>query len=239
MDAEYLALIADAIGQPADAARFRAEHQAMNTRINDTLWNEEAGMYCNRLWDHDGQPGKFLTRYSPMNFYPMLCGAPDADRGKRILAVLTDPQKFWGQWIVPTLAYDDPGWSRQQYWHGKVWGPVNYLIFQGLKRYASPQIQAELADKSITIFMQNWTTRGVCGENFLSTTGQQSSESHYTWGALMCLIGLESVVDQTPDGQIIIGQRVPTGLDLRHIPMNGKRYKVSVQNGRAQFVEEH
>ncbi|MDQ2732041.1 MAG: PA14 domain-containing protein, partial [Armatimonadota bacterium] len=124
--------------------------------------------------------GLFLTRLTPMNFYPLIAGIPDRQRADRMISILTDPHKFWGTWTVPTLAYDDPAWVQQNYWRGKVWGPVNYLVFQGLQRYATPEQQMEFAGKSVSLFMRNWTNKGVCGENYLSTTGEQSSDPHYT-----------------------------------------------------------
>lgn len=232
MDAEYLGLIADAIGEKRDAAIFRAEHKATNQRINDQLWNDELGIYCSRFWDKDGKPGAFLTRLTPMNFYPLICGAPDHDRAQRVLKLMTDPKKFWGQWMLPTLAFDDPMWPAQNYWRGKVWAPVNYLVFQGLKRCAPLELQQEFAKRCVDLFMRNWTAAGVCGENYLSSNGAQSSDAHYTWGALLCLIGLESIVDIGSDGKIEAPARLGN-IYLRNIPLSGKLYNVAVQNGRA------
>ena len=134
LDAETLAKMASVLGKREDAERLHHEHEEMNRRINDTLWNDELGLYCSRLWADDGGTGRFLTRITPMNFYPLLCGAPDEKRASRVLKTLTDPKKFWGEWPIPTLPYDDPEYWTQDYWKGHVWGPVNYLVWQGLQR---------------------------------------------------------------------------------------------------------
>jgi len=238
MDAEYLARMAEAIGLKADAERFRLEHEAMNKRINDNLWNEDLGMYCSRLWGRDGQLGKFLSRLTPMNFYPLICGAPDRERAQRVLQVLTDPKKFWGQWRLPTLAYDDPDWKRQHYWRGKVWAPVNYLIFQGLQRYATPQQRNDFARSSVELFMRNWTAKGVCGENYLSTDGSQSSDPNYTWGSLLCLIGVEAMLAQAEDGKIVTAPGWVGDWTLRNIPLGGKLYQVRVHQGETMVAPE-
>lgn len=109
MDAHYLALIADAIGKPDDAKRYRKDAEDMNARINARLWNKALGIYCSRFWDKDdGTPGDFLTRITPANFYPLICGAADAARAKKVLAAMTDPEQFWGEWILPTVSRRDP-----------------------------------------------------------------------------------------------------------------------------------
>ena len=104
MDAEYLANMADALGLTDDARQLRSEQAQINHLMNQILWNEELGVYCHRRWNKDGSLGAFLTRLTPMNFYPLICGAPDDRRAKRMLDVLTDTKQFWGRWILPTLS---------------------------------------------------------------------------------------------------------------------------------------
>lgn len=180
--------------------------------------------------------GAFLTRLTPMNFYPLIAGIPNRQRADRILSILTDPHQFWGTWIVPTLAYDDPNWVQQNYWRGKVWGPVNYLVFQGLERYGSPDQQSEFARKSVGLFMRNWTAKGVCGENYLSSTGEQSSDPHYTWGALLCLVGIEGICNSGPDGTIVLNGKQSQTLTMTHIPIGGRLYDVRTHPGSAEML---
>jgi len=233
MDAEFLSRIAKAIGDKDEAKAFAREHDEICARINKELWNPALGIYCSKLWD-----GQFLTRLTPMNFYPLLAGAATPERARQVLAVMTDPKRFWGDWILPTVAYDDPVWPQQDYWKGKVWAPVNYLVFQGLRRYASPDVIDEFAQKSVSLFMRNWTAKGVCGENYLSKDGTQSSDSHYTWGALLCLVGLESIVHTEPDGRIWLNGTLQAHLELNNVPLNGHRYRVEVIPGKTVLSDE-
>jgi hypothetical protein len=237
MDAHYLALIADAIGQTGEAKQYRQEESDMNGRINAKLWNEQLGIYCSRFWDKDdGTPGDFLTRLTPANFYPLISGAPDAARAQRVLAVMTDPSQFWGEWILPTVSRRDPLFLGQTYWHGTVWGPVNYLVFQGVKRYAAPEVEAAFAQKSVHLFMNNWLADGFCGENFLSIDGSVGGNHNYTWGALLDLIGVESVVDIGDDGQMKKGSGYNEPVDLLRIPVHGRPYDALLRGTKAQVT---
>jgi hypothetical protein len=228
MDAEFLARIADALGKSQDAADLRTERERTIRLINEKLWNPDLGIYCSRLWD-----GTFLTRITPMNFYPLLAGAADEGRAAQVLKVMTDPKRFWGDWVLPTVPYNDPVWKQQDYWRGKVWAPVNFLVFQGLQRYADPKLLDEYADKSVRLFMRNWTAKGVCGENYLSTTGEQSSDPHYTWGALLCLIGVESICRIDPDGSVVLNGTADRTVEIKNLPIHGKLYEVSTTPGHA------
>jgi hypothetical protein len=234
MDAEYLARIADAIGQKLDAEGYRREYTATRKRIDQELWNPAQGIYCSKLWD-----GSFLTRLTPMNFYPLLAGIPDTERAEQVLSVMQDPKRFWGEWILPTVAYDDPVWPQQDYWKGKVWAPVNYLVFQGLLRYASPETINHFADRSLRLFMSNWESKGVCGENYLSKDGTQSSDPHYTWGSLLCLVGLESIVHTLPDGRIWLNGTIDAHAQLDNIPLGGRLYRVVVTPRHTELQAKH
>lgn len=237
MDAHYLALIAEAIGKPDEAQEYRRQQAAMNALINAKLWNEELGIYCSRFWDEDdGKPGEFLTRVTPANFYPLICQAADAMRAKKVLDIMSDPAQFWGDWILPTVSRRDPAFLGQTYWHGTIWGPVNYLVFQGIKRYATPQMQAEFAQKSVHLFMNNWQANGYCGENFLSIDGSVGGDRHYTWGALLCLIGLESIVDIGDDGAVKAGPGYNEPVELIHVPIAGKLHRVLLGLGGPQVT---
>ena len=241
MDAENLAHIADAIGRHEDAEHFRGEHTRMIKEMNDRLWNEKLGLYCNRMWEDnsDGSP-QFVTRITPMNFYPLICGAPDKERAKRVLGYLHDPKKFWGDYLVPTLPYDDPDFHQQDYWHGHTWAPVNYLLWQGLVRYDDAEHLAEFARRSVSLYMNGWNTENrYCSENYRSDTGKPDDDPHYTWGALLPLIGIEALFDITPDLKPVPRKLgLKENLVLRRIPVGGKLYRIESRGGEVSIAEE-
>jgi len=238
-DAHYLSMIADELGDYKGSQRLRDEHLSMNERLNARLWNDELGVYCHRLWSKPGE-GKFITRLTPANFYPLMCGAPDQGRAARMLSILTNPKKFWGDWIVPTLAYDDPDYWVQGYWKGHIWAPVNYLLWHGLKRYATQAQQAEFVRKSIDLFMRNWTDHGTCNENFNSIDGTGDDYPHYTWGALMCQIALESLVDFDEAGRLfsVNNRHITEEIELRNVPAGGRRFRVRAKSGKVEISPE-
>lgn len=240
LDAEHLAKMANVLGRKNDAARLLKEHHDVNQRINEVLWNEDLGVYCPRLWDEGGKQGEFLTRLTPLNFYPLICGAPDPQRALRMLALLTDPKKFWGPWLVPTLAYDDPEWPKQEYWRGHVWAPTNYILWQGIRRYGTSKHQAEYARRSVDLFMRNWIARGTCNENYKSSDGTGDDLPHYTWGALLCQIGIEALYDIDNDLQPIAinNEEIKESIELCNMPAGGKLYRIASSGGKATIHPE-
>lgn len=229
MDAHYLSLIADAIGEKEAAEQHRKDAEAMNQRINEKLWNEELGIYCSRFFDNvDGTPGAFLTKLAPLNFYPLFSGAASKEQAKRVLQILTDPEQFWGEWIVPTISRKEPEYCKQRYWSGNIWGPSTYLTWLGVKRYASEKLKSEFAQKCVHLFMNNWLGAGYCGENFFALNGRVCSNPNYTWGALLCLIGIESVVDLADDGTLFKGMGYNEPVRMENIILHGKPHTIIV-----------
>ena len=61
---------------------------------------------------------------------------------------LLNPEEFWGQWVIPSIARNDPAFHDQDYWRGRIWGPMNYLVYLGLRNYddsrRAPRVRAEV-----------------------------------------------------------------------------------------------
>ncbi len=185
--------------------------------------------------------GDWLTRITPMNFYPLICGAPDAPRAERVLGWIFREDKFWGRFLLPTLAYDDPAWPQQTYWRGHVWPSCNYIVWQGLLRYADAAHRTVYARRSVDLFMRNWIEKRQCCENYKSSDGTCGDHPHYTWGTLLCLIGAEALVDIGPDFKPV--PRDVAGLTekitMRRVPFGGKLYRIDAADGVVAVVAEN
>lgn len=237
MDSHYLSLIAKAIGETEAAKRHQIDSDRMNRRINEKLWNEDLGIYCSRFFNNpDGTSGKFLTKLSPQNFYPLISGAASKQQAQRVLEIMTDPEQFWGEWIIPTVSKKEPEYHKQRYWSGNIWGPSTYLTWLGVKKYADDSLKSEFAQKCVHLFMNNWLGAGYCGENYFSINGRVCSNPNYTWGALLCLIGIESVVDISDDGKIITGSGYNEPVTLSNIILKGKPHNIEVKYNKPHTI---
>jgi len=184
-DCDALAQIAHALDRPADekelsdrAARYRAKLA--------TLWDPQTGIFLNR----DLHTGQFNMRLSPTNFYPMLARAATAEQARTMIEKhLLNPKEFWGTWVIPSIARDDPAFNDQNYWRGRIWGPMNYIVYLGLQNYDDPSVRRDFAQKSYELFLQEWRRHGHVHENYNAITGSgddvNSSDRFYHWGALL------------------------------------------------------
>ena len=181
LDLESLSEIATIVGDPSTAQRLRADCRRLARAMNRVLWSEAAGLYLDEL------PSGLSTRVAASNFLPLTAGIPDARQARRLLAALSDPTRFWGDFVLPTISRDDPAFSDQQYWRGSIWPPMNYLVLQGLRRYGFDALAAELAEKGAAMFLADRRRTGWCRENFDARTGEGQGRRFQSWAPLFAL----------------------------------------------------
>jgi len=184
-DSDALAEIADALQKPADAKELRARSARYRAKLA-TLWDDNAGIFLNK----DLHTGQFNTRLSPTNFYPMLAHAATPEQAKVMTEKhLLNEKEFWGQWVIPSIARGDPAFKDQNYWRGRIWGPMNYLVYLGLTNYDDAEIRKQFAQKSYELFLKEWNEHRHVHENYNAILGSgddvSSSDRFYHWGALL------------------------------------------------------
>lgn len=184
-DCDALAEIAEILNKPAEAKELKDRSARYKVKLG-TLWNEKVGIFLNK----DLQTGEFSTRLLPTNFYPMLAHAATPGQAQAMIDKhLLNPREFWGPWVIPSIARDDPAFGDQDYWRGRIWGPMNYLVYLGLRNYDQPSVRASLAQKSYDLFLKEWSKNGHVHENYNAITGTgddvPNSDRFYHWGALL------------------------------------------------------
>jgi len=214
-DALYLARIAGAIGKSDEKEELERDYRESAERINRELWDEGAHAYLDRFWS-----GEFSSKLGPTMFYPLLGSIPDRDRAAELVRLhLRNESEFWGEFVVPTISRADAAFTDQIYWRGRIWPPVNYLIYLGLKGYGFDDVAHELARRSVRLFMTEWQWKGHCHESYNAITGEgddvpipssrgsNGSDRFYPWGALLALMGIEELFDVELEEGIRFGCR--------------------------------
>jgi putative isomerase len=184
-DCDALAEIATVLGKPSEASELK-DRASLYRRKLGTLWNPEAGIFLNK----DLHTGAWVTRLSPTNFYPMLARAATPEQAKTMIEKhLLNPEEFWGEWVIPSIARNDPAFKDQNYWRGRIWGPMNYLVYLGLCNYEDAKTRREFARRSNELFRKEWTEKGHVHENYNAILGTgddvRNSDRFYHWGALL------------------------------------------------------
>ena len=184
-DCQSLSEIAEVLGKK-DIAKELTERAEKYTKKLETLWNDEFGLYLNK----DLVTGKFSYRLSPTLFYPLLAKVPTQAQAERMMKEhFYNPEEFWGKYIMPSIARNDSAFKDNIYWRGRIWAPMNFLVYLGIRNYDLPMAQKDMVEKSKNLLLKSWLEENHVYENYNSTTGQGDdsgmSDKFYHWGALL------------------------------------------------------
>jgi neutral trehalase len=178
------------LGKGADQRELLARGDKYAAALG-TLWDETAGIYLNKRTD----TGENSPRLSPTNFYPLIAKVATAEQAARMVREhYFNPREFYGEWVMPSIARNVPGYQDQNYWRGRIWGPMNFLVYLGMRNYDLGPARTDLAERSHKLLMKSWQSDRSIYENYNSITGAgndvSSSDAYYHWGALLGVIGL-------------------------------------------------
>lgn len=204
-EAELLARIAAGLGRADEADELRAGAEAHAARIRDVLWDDRRGVFTNRRWD-----GAFVQSLSPMSFAPLFAGVATPAQAKRMVGDwLRNPTRFGGAFPVAGTPHEDPASLDNEYWRGRVWPPLNYVVYRGLRRYGFDADAAWVAQAGDAMFRRSWEDGRRSYENFNQRTGDggdsPDAEPFYTWGTLLPMLAEADLLDLDPFDGLCIG----------------------------------
>ncbi len=192
-DCRALADIAGILGKTNDATRLRSRANEYQSHI-PTLWNESTAFFQNRNWE----TGAFSDVVAVNGFFPLIAGAATDEQAVALVEEhLLNREEFWGAWALSTLSRSHPTYGRAgDYWDGRVWPPVNFLVYLGLRNYLHlPQVQTaadELVRNSRELLLHDFREKRLVRENYDVETGsgieEQQSAAFYHWGGLLALM---------------------------------------------------
>ena len=159
----------------------------------DMLWNEEDEIYENL----DLVTGEFCKRLSPLNFFPLFSPKVSEAQKKAIVEKhLLNEAEFWGEYVLPSIARNDPAFAEQQYWRGRIWAPLNAIVYHALKDAGLYKEAKLLAEKGEKMMLTVWEEERRIYENYGAIDGQgnsaRQSDAFYHWGALLGYLAIDA-----------------------------------------------
>jgi putative isomerase len=144
-----LGLMAEIMGMQSEAAMWRRRAAAIVQRMIEDFWDEDAGIF----WAlHNEEPIRVIT---PFNLYPLWTGQLPAPIRERLVGHLTNPEMFWGEYIIPTVSRSDPHYQPDRMWRGPVWANINYFFIEALKQVGENDLARTLREKTLELIMSH------------------------------------------------------------------------------------
>ncbi|TWT40957.1 Glucosidase YgjK precursor [Phycisphaerae bacterium RAS1] len=181
--ARGLAEMADVLGKPDDAAKYRAEANALAERINALMWDPARRFYFDL--SVDGERGGIKTIAA---FWTLLAGAASPWQARALAAELENPATFGTHHRAPSLAADESQFAPGgEYWRGSVWSPMDMMIVRGLERYGFTDLAYEIALNHLENVTAVYLQTGAIWENYAPTRVARGD------GALRDLVGFSGL----------------------------------------------
>lgn len=159
-DAEYLSYIFNELSNKEKAIEWQNRANEIREKINALLWDEEDGVYYDRLFN-----GKFSKVLTPSSFFPLFAKIPNKTQAEKMVKVLTDERLLWTKNPVSTISQTHPTFSTDM-WRGGVWLNLNYFIIKGLMNYRYNDLAKELKNKTLEMVNKWYKKTGVIYEFF-------------------------------------------------------------------------
>lgn len=167
-----LAMMAEILEMPGEAQMWRRRAAGIVKRMIQDFWDEESGIF---RAIYDNRP---IATVTPFNLYPIWTGQlPDAIRSA-LLGHLKNPNEFWGEFALPTVARNDPAYDPQTMWRGPVWANINYFFIEALRQIGEFDLARELRQKTLQLIM----AQPGMYEYYHAETGQPPPKAANTFG---------------------------------------------------------
>lgn len=200
-DCEAIAAIARELGETAIEEEMTERGTAVADAVRARLWDRTSGIYRNHLLD--GTPTAYVA---PTSFYPMYAGISDRDQAREMTERhLLPDTRFGGTWPLPSFPHDEVHEKLNPYWRDRVWPPMNFLVYLGLRRAGETDAASALAERCGALVLGEWQAHRHIHENYSSVSGMacefDNSQPYLTWGALLSL----AVLVEAGDADIDLG----------------------------------
>lgn len=185
------AKIARAKGRETDAAYFEEQAQIKKDKINNLLWDEEAGCYFPR----DIRSGQLIPVDAINHYMTLWAGVVPPERAERMIREhLLNEQKLYAKYPFSSYAMDEKTYTQYHVndtillddytmlpaghcnWRGGTWAHPHYMVTLALKRYGFEEEARTVARKIFDMTIENpyvceWhnaETGEMCGAEILA-----------------------------------------------------------------------
>lgn len=151
--------------------------------LNTKLYNEELGAYLH----FDLRNNKQIPHVSSSSFAPLYAGAPKKEMAQKLVYTLT--QKFGGEDQFLCASFDPTNklFNPKKYWRGPVWINMNWMLYQGLKRYGLTDMAKRVRNDSIELIQEyGFFEYFDCRKNQAKEQNGYGG-NHFSWSAALLI----------------------------------------------------
>ena len=147
LDMLALARMAEILHLKEEAENWRNRADLLIDRIIEHFWDAEKGIFWVKK---SHRPVNVIT---PFNLYPLWTAKLPEEMKDRLVNHMVNPALFWGRYMIPTVARNDPQYDPQTMWRGPVWLNINYFFIEALTKVGEFDFANQLRENTLEMVM--------------------------------------------------------------------------------------
>lgn len=193
----YLNMMARELRDTAGVKEWSTKFEKLAGLINRYMWDKKNRFYYHiSMRDHSFEfEGKSLRRKEIIGFLPMWARVATNEQAADLVKELQDPETFWREFGVPTVAANDSGYTPFVddccHWNGPVWMLWDYMVMAGLEHYGYKKVADEVADKMLLAVETQLERNHRFWESYSADFPVQQSPPNYIWDSILSKVLLD------------------------------------------------
>ncbi len=146
---------------------------------------------------------------------------------------LLNPERFWGEFPLPSVSRDNPAFPENSYYRGRIWGEQVHMVVEGLHRYGMYEEAYELTRRLLEMYLREWEQHSHSHENYNSVTGEGDDVKNATCdyaalGGIMAFAAIQQLVDVEAWGGVRFGNLFRDRAKVSNVLIGGLRHDIEV-----------
>lgn len=156
---KIMKMVASYLGRDEDVKVYDADIEYSTKALNELAWDEESGYFGYTVYDDDKNYKGIMKTEDGENWnkgmdgiYPIVAGAVEGERKKRILDHIKNPNEMWSQAGISAVDMSASYYFDDGYWNGNVWMSHQWYVWKTMLDNGEADFAYEIAKRALDMW---------------------------------------------------------------------------------------
>ncbi len=149
------------LGKTDDVFVYENDIEYSEKALNTLAWDEESGYFGYTMYDKDKNAPYIMKTPEGENWdkgfdgvYPLISGSVDAERRKRLIAHIKNPNEMWSNAGVSAVDMSASYYFDDGYWNGNVWMSHQWFVWKTMLDNGDTDFAFEIANRALEMWRE-------------------------------------------------------------------------------------
>lgn len=156
---KIMKMVASYLGRDEDIKVYDADIEYSTKALNELAWDEESGYFGYTLYDDNKNVTGIMRTEDGENWnkgmdgiYPIVAGAVEGERKKKVLAHIKNPNEMWSQAGISAVDMSASYYFDDGYWNGNVWMSHQWFVWKTMLDNGEADFAYEIAKRALDMW---------------------------------------------------------------------------------------